>query len=143
MRKSIVVFIFMLVSALLISCTKDVELERNVADLEKAGFSIVSQAKSEQELESYTIGYNNKIKFNGGDFTVNIVGFTALNKTEDENYYSCQFVSFETSNQAEQYYDLYIESRAQNDDYRLRLFEDIVVFTNSDEAMDIVTGEFN
>ena len=52
------------------------------------------------------------------------------------------FFDFKNYEQAKSYYDLYLDTRSTENQYRLSLIKDIVVLTNSQEAIDSLSLEF-
>ena len=78
----------------------------------------------------------------GGDFSVELENAIALNKEIADNYYNCMFFDFKNDEQAKSYYDLYLESRSNENQYKLSLIKDIIVLTNSQEVIDTLGLQF-
>ncbi len=129
--------IFLLCLTLLLSgCQTGFNQSKCISQLQRAGFKITLHGDSGGILEEASASINDQIAFYGGSFTVEVVAFTNLRKTDGKDHVSCQFNTFATADQAQQYYKLLLEVRSQY--YAVSLQDRVVVFTNSKEAVDIL-----
>ena len=138
----IILLLAMTISAVSSCAKRDFEWDATIKDLEDEGFKVIKTSENEDDLKDATDSFNSEIKFDGGDFTVKILKYANLNKTTNDNYYSCQFIEFETEEQAKKYFNHYIDARLENNKFKVRHFENIIILTNSNEAMEIVGGSF-
>ena len=119
----------------LTGCSKSFDLDKNVEKIENLGFVVFKSSTNEDDLNRNNDSVNADIKLMGGDFSVELENAIALNKEVDDNYYNCMFFDFKNDEQAKSYYDLYLESRSNENQYKLSLIKDIVVLTNSQEVI--------
>ena len=64
------------------------------------------------------------------------------NKKVNNDYYNCMFFDFKNDEQSKSYYDLYLDTCSNENQYKLALVKDIVVLTNSQESIDSLSLEF-
>ncbi len=127
--------------ALLLSgCNPRFDSDSSIDRLQTVGFKVTLSGTTPEKLKAATAALNTDILVRGGNFTVELIAFTNLRKTVGSDYVSCQFHTFANANQAQQYYDLMIRSRAEF--YKLSLQGTLVIFTNSEEAIELLDLEF-
>lgn len=126
----------------LTGCSKSFDWDKNVEKIENLGFVVFNSSTNEDDLNRNNDSVNADIKLMGGDFSVELENAIALNKEVDDNYYNCMFFDFNNDEQAKSYYDLYLDSRSNENQYKLSLIKDIVVLTNSQEVIDTLGLQF-
>ena len=126
----------------LTGCSKSFDWDKSVEKIESIGFVVFNSSSNEEDLKKNNDAINADIKIMGGDFSVELDNAIALNKTVNNDYYNCMFLDFKNDEQAKRYYDLYIDTRSNENQYKLALVKDIVVLTNSQEAIDSLSLEF-
>ena len=126
----------------LIGCSKSFDWDKSVEKIESIGFVVFNSSSNEEDLKKNNDAINADIKIMGGDFSVELDNAIALNKEVNDDYYNCMFLDFKNDEQAKRYYDLYIDTRSNENQYKLVLVKDIVVLTNSQEAIDSLSLEF-
>lgn len=126
----------------LTGCSKSFDWDKNVEKIENLGFVVFNSSTNEDDLNRNNDSVNADIKLMGGDFSVELENAIALNKEVDDNYYNCMFLDFKNDEQAKSYYDLYLDSRSNENQYKLSLIKDIVVLTNSHEVIDTLGLQF-
>ena len=129
-------------SLFLTGCSKSFDWNKNVEKVEKLGFVIFNSSANEEDLNRNNDLINSDIKLMGGDFSVELDNAVALNKEVNNNYYNCMFFDFKDDEQAKSYYDLYLDTRSNENQYKLSLIKDIVVLTNSQEVIDSLGYQF-
>ena len=137
---------FAIIAALclfLTGCSKSFDWDSNVEKVENLGFVVFNTSTNEEDLNRNTDSINADIKLMGGDFSVELDNAIALNKEVEDSYYCCTFVDFKSDEQAKNYYELYLSTRSNENQYKLALIKDIVVLTNSQEVIDLLKLEFN
>ena len=130
-----------IVLAMLVSCG-GIDWESDVEKIKNINFNLVKESESEKDLLDASKSFNTEIKFEGGDFEVEVIRFANYNKTVEDDYYPCQFIEFASEEDAESYYNLYIETRSSTNEYKLKIHGSIVIITNSEEAMKTLRGKF-
>ncbi len=126
----------------LTGCTKSFDWDQSVEKIESIGFVVFNSSANEDDLKRNNDSINADIKIMGGDFSVELDNAIALNKTENDNYYNCMFFDFKNEEQAKNYYDLYLDNRSNENQYKLSLIKDKVVLTNSQEVIDALDLQF-
>lgn len=134
--------IFVALCLFLTGCTKSFDWEKSVEKIESIGFVVFNSSTNEDDLRRNNDSINADIKIMGGDFSVELDNAIALNKTENDNYYNCMFFDFKYEEQAKSYYDLYLDNRSNENQYKLSLIKDKVVLTNSQEVIDALDLQF-
>ena len=129
-------------SLFLTGCSKSFDWNKNVEKVENLGFVIFNSSANEEDLNRINDSINADIKLMGGDFSVELDNAVALNKEVNDNYYNCMFFDFKDDEQAKSYYDLYLDTRSNENQYKLSLIKDIVVLTNSQEVIDSLGYQF-
>lgn len=129
-------------SLFLTGCSKSFDWNKNVEKVENLGFVIFNSSANEEDLNRNNDSINADIKLMGGDFSVELDNAVALNKEVNDNYYNCMFFDFKDDEQAKSYYDLYLDTRSNENQYKLSLIKDIVVLTNSQEVIDSLGYQF-
>ena len=129
-------------SLFLTGCSKSFDWNKNVEKVENLGFVIFNSSANEEDLNRNNDLINSDIKLMGGDFSVELDNAVALNKEVNNNYYNCMFFDFKDDEQAKSYYDLYLDTRSNENQYKLSLIKDIVVLTNSQEVIDSLGYQF-
>ena len=123
-------------------CSKSFDWDKSVEKIEIIGFVVFNSSSNEEDLKKNNDAINADIKIMGGAFSVKLDNAIALNKKVNNDYYNCMFFDFKNYEQAKSYYDLYLDTRSTENQYRLSLIKDIVVLTNSQEAIDSLSLEF-
>ena len=123
-------------------CSKSFDWDKSVEKIESIGFVVLNSSSNEEDLKKNSDAINADIKIMGGAFSVKFDNAIALNKEVNNDYYNCMFLDFKNDEQAKSYYDLYLDTRSTENQYRLSLIKDIVVLTNSQEAIDSLSLEF-
>ena len=126
----------------LTGCSKSFDWNKNVEKVEKLGFVVFNSSANEEDLNRNNDLINADIKLMGGEFSVELDNAIALNKEENDNYYNCMFFDFKDDEQAKSYYDLYLDTRSNENQYKLSLNKDIVVVTNSQEVIEVLGYQF-
>ena len=129
-------------SLFLTGCSKSFDWNKNVEKVENLGFVVFNSSANEEDLNRNNDLINADIKLMGGEFSVELDNVIALNKEENDNYYNCMFFDFKDDEQAKSYYDLYLDTRSNENQYKLSLNKDIVVVTNSQEVIDSLGYQF-
>lgn len=129
-------------SLFLTGCSKSFNWNKNVEKVENLGFVVFNSSANEEDLNKNNDLINADIKLMGGDFSVELDNAVALNKEVNDNYYNCMFFDFKDDEQAKSYYDLYLDTRSNENQYKLSLIKDIVVLTNSQEVIDSLGYQF-
>ena len=129
-------------SLFLTGCSKSFDWNKNVEKVENLGFVVFNSSANEEDLNRNNDLINADIKLMGGEFSVELDNAIALNKEENDNYYNCMFFDFKDDEQAKSYYDLYLDTRSNENQYKLSLNKDIVVVTNSQEVIDSLGYQF-
>ena len=129
-------------SLFLTGCSKSFDWNKNVEKVENLGFVIFNSSANEEDLNRNNDLINSDIKLMGGDFSVELDNAVALNKEANDNYYNCMFFDFKDDEQSKSYYDLYLDTRSNENQYKLSLNKDIVVVTNSQEVIDSLGYQF-
>ena len=129
-------------SLFLTGCSKSFDWNKNVEKVENLGFVIFNSSANEEDLNRNNDSINADIKLMGGDFSVELDNAVSLNKEVNDNYYNCMFFDFKDDEQAKSYYDLYFDTRSNENQYKLSLIKDIVVLTNSQEVIDSLGYQF-
>jgi hypothetical protein len=126
----------------LTGCSKSFNWDKSVEKIENLGFVVFNSSTNEEDLNKNNDLINTDIKLMGGDFSVELDNAVALNKEVNDNYYNCMFFDFKDDEQAKSYYDLYLDTRSNENQYKLSLIKDIVVLTNSQEVIDSLGYQF-
>ena len=126
----------------LTGCSKSFNWDKSVEKIENLGFVVFNSSTNEEDLNKNNDLINADIKLMGGDFSVELDNAVALNKEVNDNYYNCMFLDFKDDEQAKSYYDLYLDTRSNENQYKLSLIKDIVVLTNSQEVIDSLGYQF-
>ena len=134
----VVLFLFLFLSG----CSKSFDWDKSVEKIESIGFVVLNSSSNEEDLKKNSDAINADIKIMGGDFSVELDNAIALNKEVNDDYYNCMFFDFKNDEQSKSYYDLYLDTCSNENQYKLALVKDIVVLTNSQEAIDSLSLEF-
>ncbi len=134
-------FPVLLCLVLLAGCAEARSPEQGIEKLQASGFSVTWHCESKVSLRAAASSFNQQIQDMGGGFTVEITGYIALRKGSREEYTSCQFIWFGTTGQAADYYALMLDTRAEGEAW-LYLQDNLVVFTNSKEAVNLLGFNF-
>jgi hypothetical protein len=126
----------------LTGCSNSFNWDKSVEKIENLGFVVFNSSTNEEDLSKNNDLINADIKLMGGDFSVELDNAVALNKEVNDNYYNCMFFDFKDDEQAKSYYDLYLDTRSNENQYKLSLIKDIVVLTNSQEVIDSLGYQF-
>ena len=126
----------------LLGCSKTFDWDKSVEKIESIGFVVFNSSSNEEDLKKNNDAINADIKIMSGAFSVKLDNAIALNKEVNDDYYNCMFFDFKNDEQSKSYYDLYLDTRSNENQYKLALVKDIVVLTNSQEAIDSLSLEF-
>ena len=129
-----------LLATLLTGCGK-INVDKSVEALEAKGFTEYITYKSEADLFDATERINMEIEYLGGDFTVEIVGYTSLMQ-EWNALKNVQFITFSRKSEAAAYAELYLSKRDDYDNTKIAQKGKVVVITTTDAVESILELEF-
>lgn len=146
MKKALSVIGFLTIAALLLaSCSVFFDEEKCIEKLKAEGLTEGMCYITEEECARATSLTNSQIKFDGGDFTVEIVRQYGLIENGDYSK-SCTFITFATKEQAKQFEELQIKWFSEESDnpnnWRFARSGSTVVITNLDVAQKIIPLRF-
>ena len=146
MKKALSVIGFLTIAALLLaSCSVFFDEEKCIEKLKAEGLTEGMCYITEEECARATSLTNSQIKFDGGDFTVEIVRQYGLIENGDYSK-SCTFITFATKEQAKQFEELQIkwfsEESDNSNNWRFARSGSTVVITNLDVAQKIIPLRF-
>lgn len=146
MKKALSVIGFLTIAALLLaSCSVFFDEEKCIEKLKAEGLTEGMCYITEEECARATSLTNSQIKFDGGDFTVEIVRQYGLIENGDDSK-SCTFITFATKEQAKQFEELQIKWFSEESDnpnnWRFARSGSTVVITNLDVAQKIIPLRF-
>ncbi len=135
MKKTILCFV-LLFSLLLTSCElRSFDWEECSNALQDKGFKVMHNYTPEvkEQLDIYAPLYTKR--FIDTEITFR---FTRFRGHVLDNGISCDFIEFETEDQAKQFYDLVCQSRDEGETFKLAHSKRIVIITDSEEAMELI-----
>ncbi len=139
--KKIILCAVLLLSLLLVACgSGSFDWDKSVDMLKEKGFTVAQDCTTEKELSDITTSFNLSIRFDKGSFEVACTKYVQLVKGNYTN--SCSLIEFATAEQAKQYYDLYLQTRTEESQWKLTQLDRVVILCNSEEAMELIGREF-
>ncbi len=122
----------------LTGCSSSFNWDKSVSKLEDAGYVVKMNYSTTEDI---THELNSELKMHGKDDIVEVIKYTNLEKGDYTN--SCFFIQFENEDQAQSYYDLRLETRFEDSNLKLAIYEDVLLMTQSSEVVDILNLDFN
>jgi len=146
MKKLLSIVAFVAVATLMLtSCSLFFNEEKCIEKLKAEGLTEGMCYITEEECERATSLINSQIKFDGGDFTVEVVRQYDLIENGDHSK-SCTFITFATEEQAKQFIELQIKWFSEESDnpnnWRFARSGCTVVSTNLEIAKKIIPLNF-
>lgn len=142
MKKWITLLVLIaLISSLFAGCNKEFDWDESVEKLEKKGLTVSIDYTSEAALASATALFNSEIALEGGNFTVELKRTTILIQDGDHAK-NCQFLEFATEEQAKEYAEFYLSTRAADSQWKVARSGCVVVLTNLQTAVKTVNLDF-
>ena len=142
MKKIIVLIAILLLPILLFTgCTASFDWDKSIKKLEESGLTVSHNATTTDELQEITDAVTFAVTSGGGDFTVEVKKYTVLTKDRDLSH-SCQFFEFASEEQAQNYYDIYIDKRSKDSDAKVAIKGKIIIQTNLEEAQKALNLDF-
>lgn len=129
-----------LLAVMLTGCGKT-NVDNSVSALKAKGFTDYITYETDEELFDATERINLEIEYMGGDFTVELKGYTSL--MQDWNHLSSiEFITFSRKREAKAYAELYVAKRDALNSFKVAQSGKVVVLTNSDAAVKILGFDF-
>ena len=146
MKKTVSFISIMIVTALILaSCSLFFNEEKCIEKLKAEGLTEGMCYITEEECERATSLINSQIRFDGGDFTVEVVRQYDLIENGDYSK-SCTFITFATEEQAKQFVELQIKWFSEESDnpnnWKFARSGCTVVSTNLEIAQKIIPLNF-
>ena len=146
MKKTVSFISIMIVTALILaSCSLFFNEEKCIEKLKAEGLTEGMCYITEEECERATSLINSQIRFDGGDFTVEVVRQYDLIENGDYSR-SCTFITFATEEQAKQFLELQIKWFSEESDnpnnWKFARSGCTVVITNLEIAQKIIPLKF-
>ena len=146
MKKTVSFISIMIVAALILaSCSLFFNEEKCIEKLKAEGLTEGMCYITEEECERATSLINSQIRFDGGDFTVEVVKQYDLIENGDYSR-SCTFITFATEEQAKQFLELQIKWFSEESDnpnnWKFARSGCTVVITNLESAQKIIPLKF-
>ena len=146
MKKTISIIALVAAAALMLaSCSLFFDEEKCIEKLKEEGLTEGMCYITEEECERATSLMNTQIKFDGGDFTVEVVRQYDLIENGDYSK-SCTFITFATEEQAKQFAELQIkwfsEESDNSNNWKFARSGCTVVITNLEIAQKIIPLKF-
>ena len=146
MKKTVSFISIMIVAALILaSCSLFFNEEKCIEKLKAEGLTEGMCYITEEECERATSLINSQIRFDGGDFTVEVVRQYDLIENGDYSK-SCTFITFATEEQAKQFLELQIKWFSEESDnpnnWKFARSGCTVVITNLEIAQKIIPLKF-
>lgn len=144
MKKKLFLFVIvtLLAGLLLVGCAAKFDLDGTVEILQENGLTLSTVYTTERELSDGTSLANSEIAVMGGDFVVELKGYTSLIQPGSPTK-NCQFFTFATEDQATAYAELYAASRRVGSAWKIARSGCVVVITNMDLARELIELEFH
>ena len=137
--------VIIVVALMLASCSLFFDEERCIEKLKAEGLTEGMCYLTEEECARATSLTNSQIKFDGGDFTVEVVRQYDLIENGDYSK-SCTFITFATEEQAKQFVELQIkwfsEESDNSNNWKFARSGCTVVMTNLEIAQKIIPLKF-
>ena len=146
MKKLLSIFVLFSITALMLaSCSLFFNEEKCIEKLKAEGLTEGMCYITEEECERATSLINSQIRFDGGDFTVEVVRDYSLIENGDYSK-SCTFITFATKEQAKQFVELQIkwfsEESENPNNWKFARSGCTVVITNIEIAQKIIPLNF-
>ena len=146
MKKFLSILVLFSITALILaSCSLFFNEEKCIEKLKAEGLSEGMCYITEEECERATSLINSQIRFDGGDFTVEVVKQYDLIENGDYSK-SCTFITFATEEQAKQFLELQIKWFSEESDnpnnWKFARSGCTVVITNLEIAQKIIPLKF-
>ena len=146
MKKTVSFISIMIVAALILaSCSLFFNEEKCIEKLKAEGLTEGMCYITEEECERAISLINSQIRFDGGDFTVEVVKQYDLIENGDYSR-SCTFITFATEEQAKQFLELQIKWFSEESDnpnnWKFARSGCTVVITNLESAQKIIPLKF-
>lgn len=130
---------------LLVGCAGKFDMDKSIEKLKEKGLTEGMCYITEEECERATSLINSQIRFDGGDFTVEVVRQYDLIENGDYSR-SCTFITFATEKQAKQFLELQIKWFSEESDnpnnWKFARSGCTVVITNLEIAQKIIPLKF-
>ena len=146
MKKFLSILVLFSITALILaSCSLFFDEEKCIEKLKAEGLTEGMCYITEEECERATSLINSQIRFDGGDFTVEVVRQYDLIENGDYSR-SCTFITFATEEQAKQFLELQIKWFSEESDnpnnWKFARSGCTVVITNLEIAQKIIPLKF-
>lgn len=146
MKKFLSILVLFSITALILaSCSLFFNEEKCIEKLKAEGLTEGMCYITEEECERATSLINSQIRFDGGDFTVEVVRQYDLIENGDYSR-SCTFITFATEEQAKQFLELQIKWFSEESDnpnnWKFARSGCTVVITNLEIAQKIIPLKF-
>lgn len=146
MKKFLSILVLFSITALILaSCSLFFNEEKCIEKLKAEGLTEGMCYITEEECERATSLINSQIRFDGGDFTVDVVRQYDLIENGDYSR-SCTFITFATEEQAKQFLELQIKWFSEESDnpnnWKFARSGCTVVITNLEIAQKIIPLKF-
>ncbi len=146
MKKFLSILVLFSITALILaSCSLFFDEEKCIEKLKAEGLTEGMCYITEEECERATSLINSQIRFDGGDFTVEVVRQYDLIENGDYSK-SCTFITFATEEQAKQFLELQIKWFSEESDnpnnWKFARSGCTVVITNLEIAQKIIPLKF-
>jgi len=146
MKKFLSILVLFSITALILaSCSLFFNEEKCIEKLKAEGLTEGMCYITEEECERATSLINSQIRFDGGDFTVEVVRQYDLIENGDYSK-SCTFITFATEEQAKQFLELQIKWFSEESDnpnnWKFARSGCTVVITNLEIAQKIIPLKF-
>ena len=146
MKKILSILVLFSITALILaSCSLFFNEEKCIEKLKAEGLTEGMCYITEEECERATSLINSQIRFDGGDFTVEVVRQYDLIENGDYSK-SCTFITFATEEQAKQFLELQIKWFSEESDnpnnWKFARSGCTVVITNLEIAQKIIPLKF-
>ena len=146
MKKLLSILVLFSITALMLaSCSLFFNEEKCIEKLKAEGLTEGMCYITEEECERATSLINSQIRFDGGDFTVEVVRDYSLIENGDYSK-SCTFITFATKEQAKQFVELQIKWFSEESDnpnnWKFARSGCTVVITNIEIAQKIIPLNF-
>lgn len=140
-----ILVLFSIIALILASCSLFFNEEKCIEKLKAEGLTEGMCYITEEECERATSLINSQIRFDGGDFTVEVLRQYDLIENGDYSR-SCTFITFATEEQAKQFLELQIKWFSEESDnpnnWKFARSGCTVVITNLEIAQKIIPLKF-
>lgn len=140
--KKVILFaaIFALILAF-VGCSAKFDTDEAIEKLREQGLTLSTVYTTERELSDGTSLANAEVRMMGGDFTVELRGYSSLIQKGDPSK-NCQIFTFATQEQASAYADLYVTSRWEGSAWKVAQSDCVVILTNLEVAQQTINLDF-